>query len=44
MDCIGLISNNENIKAINIAKDIYDYLKSKIKVLVEDDKLPKVFT
>jgi NAD+ kinase len=46
MDCIGLISNNENIKAINIAKDIYDYLKSKkIKVfLVEDDKLPKKYS
>lgn len=46
MDYIGLISNNENIKAINIAKDIYDYLKSKkIKVfLIEDDKLPKKYS
>jgi len=43
MKSIGLISNNENIKAINIAKDIYDYLTlKKIKVfLLESDELPK---
>lgn len=43
MKAIGLISNNENIKAINIAKDIYDYLTlKKVKVfLLESDELPK---
>ena len=41
MKSLGLISNNDNIKAINIAKDIYDYLiKKKIKVfLLESDEL-----
>jgi hypothetical protein len=41
MKAIGLISNNDNIKAINIAKDIYDYLTAKkIKVfLLESDEL-----
>ena len=28
MDNIGIISNNDNSKALNIAKDIYDYLVS----------------
>ncbi|MCX6347252.1 MAG: NAD(+)/NADH kinase [Actinobacteria bacterium] len=43
MKSIGLISNNDNIKAINIAKDIYDYLiAKKIKVfLLESDELCK---
>jgi NAD+ kinase len=43
MKSIGLISNNDNIKAINIAKDIYDYLlMKKIEVfLLESDELPK---
>ncbi len=29
MDNIGIISNNDNAKALDIAKDIYDYLVSK---------------
>ncbi|MCL6087151.1 MAG: NAD(+)/NADH kinase [Actinobacteria bacterium] len=43
MKSIGLISNNENIRAIDIAKDIFDYLASKnVKVLLlENDELPK---
>jgi NAD+ kinase len=43
MKSIGLISNNDNVKAINIAKDIYDYLAAKkIGVfLLESDELPK---
>ncbi|MHB1376626.1 MAG: NAD(+)/NADH kinase [Candidatus Humimicrobiaceae bacterium] len=43
MRSIGLISNNDNIKAVNIAKDIYDYLiAKKIKVfLLESDELCK---
>ena len=43
MKSIGLISNNDNIKAINIIKDIYDYLiAKKIKVfLLESDELCK---
>jgi len=43
MKSIGLISNNDNAKAINIAKDIYDYLiMKKIEVfLLESDELPK---
>jgi len=41
MNSIGLISNNDNVKAINIARDIYDYLiKKKIRVfLLESDEL-----
>ncbi len=43
MKAIGLLANNENIKAINVAKDVYDYLLlKKIKVLLlESDELPK---
>jgi len=43
MKSIGLISNNENIKAINVAKDVYDYLTlKKVEVLLlESDELPK---
>lgn len=43
MKTIGLLSNNENAKAINIAKDIYDYLVlKKVKVLLlENDELSK---
>ena len=43
MKSIGLISNNGNVRAINIAKDIYDYLiMKKIEVfLLESDELPK---
>jgi len=45
MKSIGLISNNENSKAINVAKDIYDYLQlKKIKIyLLENDELPKKY-
>ena len=41
MDNIGIISNNDNTKALNISKDIYDYLISKgINVcLLKDDAL-----
>lgn len=40
---IGLISNNKNDKAIDIAKDIYDYISGKNKeiLLIEDDSLPE---
>ena len=43
MRSIGLISNNENSKAINVAKDVYDYLiLKKVKVfLLESDELVK---
>lgn len=43
MKSIGLISNNDNLKAVNIAKDIYDYLLTKkIEVfLLECDALSK---
>jgi len=43
MDNIGIITNNDNIKALNIAKDIYDYLILKqIKVfLLDNDGLAK---
>ncbi|MBN1298856.1 MAG: NAD(+)/NADH kinase [Actinobacteria bacterium] len=39
---IGLISNNKNKKALSVAKEIYDYLKSiKTEVfLLEDDTMP----
>lgn len=42
MDNIGIISNNDNVKALHIAKDIYDYLSLKgIKVhLLTTDILP----
>ncbi|MBM3710128.1 MAG: NAD(+)/NADH kinase [Actinobacteria bacterium] len=42
---IGLISNNKNQKAINIAKKVYDYLKSKNAevFLLEDDTMPQIF-
>ena len=42
---IGLISNNKNKKAINIAKKIYDYLnlKSVSVLLLEDDSMPVKF-
>jgi NAD+ kinase len=45
MKKIGLISNNKNIRAINSAKDIYDYLVSKevIPVLLENDSMPLKF-
>ncbi|MHB1253089.1 MAG: NAD(+)/NADH kinase [Candidatus Humimicrobiaceae bacterium] len=43
MKSIGIISNNDNARAINIAKDIYDYLiMNKIEVfLLESDGLSK---
>ncbi len=47
MKNIGIISNNEKQEAIEIAKEIYDYLIKKdrdIRVfLVETDKMPEVF-
>jgi NAD+ kinase len=40
---IGLISNNKNDKAIDIAKEIYDYISGKNKeiLLIEGDSLPE---
>lgn len=45
MKKIGLISNNKNKKAVNIAKEIYDYLiDKKIEViLLMDDTMPKKY-
>lgn len=47
MKNIGIISNNEKQEAIEIAREVYDYLIKKdrgIRVfLVETDKMPKVF-
>src|SRR4030067_11363 len=47
MKNIGIISNNEKQEAIEIAREVYDYLIKKdrgIRVfLVETDKMPEVF-
>ena len=47
MKNIGIISNNEKQEAIEIAREVYDYLIQKdrgIRVfLVETDKMPEVF-
>ncbi len=42
MKKIGLISNNKNKKAVIIAKEAYDYLKSKnaVVLLLADDTMP----
>lgn len=45
MEKIGIISNNQNIKAVKIAKKIYDYLldrKNEI-FLLKDDTLPQKY-
>ena len=46
MKKIGIISNNKNIKAIRIAKKIYDYLVAKNSniYLLKDDSMPKKYS
>ncbi len=43
---IGIISNNKNLKAIDIAREIYDYLQNKnINILLlEGDSMPSRFS
>jgi len=43
MKNIGIVSNNEKQEAIEIAKEIYDYLvkKGNNVLMVETDKMPK---
>ena len=47
MKNIGIISNNEKQEAIEIAREVYDYLIKKDRgirvLLVETDKMPEVF-
>ena len=46
MKKIGIISNNKNLKAIRIAKKIYDYLVAKNSniYLLKDDSMPKKYS
>lgn len=47
MKNIGIVSNNEKQEAIEIAREVYDYLMKKGRgirmLLVETDKMPEVF-